>query len=75
MREIVSSLVRRRASALVFLLACAIEGDVRQGPRTTARQSQMQMGAERLPSGEVSVPAPSHRDCGILDEVGTDKVQ
>lgn len=32
MREIASSLVRRRASALVFLLACAIEGDVRQGP-------------------------------------------
>lgn len=28
----VSSLVRRRAAALVFLLACAIEGDVRQAP-------------------------------------------
>lgn len=28
----VSSLVRRRAAALVFLLACAIEGDMRQAP-------------------------------------------
>ncbi len=35
----------------------------------------MQMGAERLPSGEASVPAHSRRDCGILDEVGIDKVQ
>ncbi len=35
----------------------------------------MQMGAERLPSGEASVPARSRRDCGILDEVGTDKVR